>query len=47
MEKESKKSELNELLDLICKIESETAIRRLKVIVKDYLKKEEKKKQYL
>jgi len=46
MGKESKNSELNELLDLICKIESDTAIRRLKMIVKDYLNREEKKKQY-
>ncbi|SCG82674.1 hypothetical protein DW1_1101 [Proteiniborus sp. DW1] len=41
------RNELNQLLELICKIENETAIRRLKAIVKDYLKKEEEKKQYL
>lgn len=41
------RNELDELLDLICKIENDTAIRRLKAIVKDYLKKEKEKKQYL
>lgn len=41
----SKDIEKEELLDLISKIENDTAIRRLKAIVKDYLKKE--KKQYL
>lgn len=38
--------ELNELLELVVLIENDTAIRRLKAIVKDYLKKEEEKKQY-
>lgn len=41
------RNELNELIDLIYKIENDTAIIRLKAIVKDYLKKEQEKKQYL
>lgn len=44
---ENKRTELNELVDLISKIENEKAIRRLKAIVKDYLKKEKEIKQYL
>lgn len=42
----SKITEKEELLDLVSKIENDTAIRRLKAIVNDYLKKEREKKQY-